>query len=102
MKTEKLILIDDLEIYQLAMGIGDEIWNLADTWDYWKKDTIGKQLVKRQIVLPLIFLKAMEDILIKTEEISATLAGVLCLKHVHGLQRQGTGQLLQKKYLNHL
>lgn len=46
MKNEKLILIDDLEIYQLAMGIGDEVWNLADTWDYWKKDTIGKQLVK--------------------------------------------------------
>ncbi len=46
MENEKLILIDDLEIYQIAMDIGDKVWNVADTWDYWKKDTIGKQLVR--------------------------------------------------------
>ena len=46
MKNEKLILIDDLEIYQLAMGIGEGVWDLVSGWDYWKKDTIGKQLVR--------------------------------------------------------
>lgn len=46
MKNEKMILIDDLEIYQLAMQVGEEVWRLADVWDYWKKDTIGKQLVR--------------------------------------------------------
>jgi four helix bundle protein len=32
--------------YQLAMKIGDEVWKLTDSWDHWKKDTIGKQLVR--------------------------------------------------------
>ncbi len=30
MKNEKLILIDDMEIYQVAMEIGDQVWQLAD------------------------------------------------------------------------
>lgn len=46
MKNEKLILIDDMEIYQIGMEIGDEVWKLVDKWDHWKKETIGKQLVK--------------------------------------------------------
>lgn len=46
MKNEKLILIDDMEIYQFGMEIGDEVWQIVDKWDHWKKDTIGKQLVK--------------------------------------------------------
>lgn len=46
MENEKLILIDDMEIYKIAMTIGEDVWNLADPWDYWKKDTIGKQLVR--------------------------------------------------------
>ena len=44
--NEKLILIDDFEIYNIAMEIGDEVWKVVDSWDYFKKDTIGKQLVR--------------------------------------------------------
>lgn len=46
MKNEKIILIDDLAIYQLAIRIGEEVWKIADGWDYWKRETIGKQLVR--------------------------------------------------------
>ena len=46
MKKEKIILIEDMEIYQMAMKIGDEVWNYVDKWDHWLKDTIGKQLVR--------------------------------------------------------
>ena len=46
MKKEKVILIDDMEIYQMAMKIGDEVWNYVAKWDHWLKDTIGKQLVR--------------------------------------------------------
>jgi four helix bundle protein len=46
MKNEKLILIDDMEVYKMGMEIGDEVWKFVDKWDQWKKDTIGKQLVK--------------------------------------------------------
>lgn len=46
MKNEKLILIDDMQVYKMAMEIGDDVWNLVNKWDRWKKDTIGRQLVK--------------------------------------------------------
>ena len=46
MKNEKLILIDDMEVYKMGMENGDEVWKLVDKWDQWKKDTLGKQLVK--------------------------------------------------------
>jgi four helix bundle protein len=38
--------IDDLEIYLLSIKIGDDIWGLVIKWDYFAKDTIGKQLVR--------------------------------------------------------
>ncbi len=28
------------------MSIADEIWNLVFNWDYFAKDTVGKQLIK--------------------------------------------------------
>ena len=46
MKKEKVILIDDMEIYQLGMKIADNVWNFVDKWDNWLKATIGKQLVR--------------------------------------------------------
>ncbi|RLB95717.1 MAG: four helix bundle protein [Deltaproteobacteria bacterium] len=38
--------LEDLEIYQLSMEIGERIWQIVDKWAYFPKDTIGKQLVK--------------------------------------------------------
>lgn len=42
METLKL---EDLDIYQLALQIGDDVWNAVDKWDYFPKSTIGKQFV---------------------------------------------------------
>lgn len=38
--------LEDLQIYQLSMNMAEEIWNIVIKWDYFTKDTIGKQLVK--------------------------------------------------------
>jgi four helix bundle protein len=38
--------LEDLEIYRLAMKLGEKIWQVVDKWDYFQKDTIGKQWVK--------------------------------------------------------
>lgn len=38
--------LEDLQVYQLSMSLGDRIWNIVIHWDYFAKDTIGKQLVK--------------------------------------------------------
>jgi four helix bundle protein len=37
--------LDDLEVYQLAESFSDEIWFIVHEWDYFAKDTVGKQMV---------------------------------------------------------
>ncbi|MDB5007072.1 MAG: four helix bundle protein [Mucilaginibacter sp.] len=38
--------IEDLEIYNLSEVFADKIWFLVMQWDFFAKDTIGKQLVR--------------------------------------------------------
>ncbi|HCK98760.1 MAG TPA: four helix bundle protein [Candidatus Marinimicrobia bacterium] len=38
--------LEELRIYQLAMEMGEIIWVQVQKWDYFSKDTIGKQLVR--------------------------------------------------------
>ena len=38
--------IEDLEIYQLSMQIGDAIHRIVSNWDNFNKNTIGYQLVR--------------------------------------------------------
>ena len=41
----KAIPLEELEIYQLAMEIGDMAWEIVSKWDVFSKHTIGGQLV---------------------------------------------------------
>ncbi|MEM6613102.1 MAG: four helix bundle protein [Cyanobacteria bacterium P01_C01_bin.72] len=36
---------EKLEVYQLAEKLADEIWNIVNKWQYFEKDTVGKQIV---------------------------------------------------------
>lgn len=38
--------LDKLEIFQESMKIGEKIWQVVDKWNFFQKDTIGKQFVK--------------------------------------------------------
>ena len=38
--------LEDLKVYNRAMDLGEQIWNLVELWNHYQKDTIGKQLVK--------------------------------------------------------
>jgi len=38
--------LEKLEVYWLAEEFSDKIWNAVIGWDYFLKDTIGKQMVK--------------------------------------------------------
>lgn len=40
MELEKLV------VYQQAMELGEGVWAVVVKWDYFAKDTVGKQLVK--------------------------------------------------------
>ena len=40
------IPLEDLEIYKLALAIGEYAWNLVDKWEYFPKGTVGGQFVE--------------------------------------------------------
>ncbi|WP_414585366.1 four helix bundle protein [Scytonema sp. PCC 10023] len=37
---------EELEVYKLAEKLANEIWHIVKEWDYFVKDTIGKQIVR--------------------------------------------------------
>lgn len=41
-----MILLDDLEIYKLANEIGEDVWNIVNEWNYFERDTLGKQFTR--------------------------------------------------------
>jgi four helix bundle protein len=36
---------EDVKVFQLAEKLADESWNTVITWNYFEKDTVGKQLI---------------------------------------------------------
>jgi four helix bundle protein len=38
--------LEDLQIYQMAMELGEDVWHIVSEWSYWDKDAFGKQLVR--------------------------------------------------------
>jgi four helix bundle protein len=36
----------DLRVYQLAEKLADELWQIVGKWDFFAKDTVGKQIVR--------------------------------------------------------
>jgi four helix bundle protein len=38
--------INDLEIYRQSMDLGEIVWGAVAGWDYFAKDTVGKQIVR--------------------------------------------------------
>jgi four helix bundle protein len=38
--------LEDFKTYHKAMELGEKVWEIVDSWNYFQKDTIGKQLVR--------------------------------------------------------
>ena len=38
--------LEDLEVYQLSESFSNEIWDMVTTWDYFARDTVGKQITR--------------------------------------------------------
>ena len=38
--------LEELRIYQLAMELGEKIWDIVINWDNLSKETIGKQIIR--------------------------------------------------------
>jgi len=41
-----VLRVEDLDICQMAEDLSDRVWEICIKWDYFAKDTIGKQLVR--------------------------------------------------------
>ena len=41
-----VLSVEDLDIYKMAEDLSDRIWEICTKWDYFAKDTVGKQLVR--------------------------------------------------------
>jgi len=37
---------EQLDVYKLAEILGDEIWKTVVNWQYFEKDTVGKQMIR--------------------------------------------------------
>ena len=38
--------LEEFKVYNLAMELGETVWDIVKTWGYFEKDTVGKQLVR--------------------------------------------------------
>ena len=38
--------LEKLEVYNIAEKFSDDIWDVVVKWDHFRKDTIGKQLIR--------------------------------------------------------
>ena len=38
--------LDELNVYQISMELGQRIWTVVSDWNYFEKDTIGKQMLR--------------------------------------------------------
>ena len=41
-----MVNLEELDVYQMSMEIGERVWTIVSGWDYFARDTVGKQLVK--------------------------------------------------------
>ncbi len=41
-----MIKLIDLEVYKVALEIGDKVSDIVNKWDFFHKDTLGKQFVR--------------------------------------------------------
>ncbi|MEK6325489.1 MAG: four helix bundle protein [Acidobacteriota bacterium] len=40
------VSFEDLQVYQLAETLADDVWSIVIAWDAFARDTVGKQIVK--------------------------------------------------------
>ena len=46
MTDKKYLKLNDIESYKIAFKISNTVWDIVLRWDYFAKDTVGKQFIK--------------------------------------------------------
>ena len=77
-----MLKLEDLQVYKISMEIGDDIWKIVERWNFYQKDTLGKQLTRSADSISLNISEGYEDFTIKTTKISVGIVAALHMKHV--------------------
>ncbi len=75
-----MIKLIDLEVYKKALEIGNRVWKTVDKWDYFNKDTLGKQFVRAADSMALNIAEGYVRFFIKKTETSIIIAEAQLLK----------------------
>lgn len=46
MEQQRFLKLGDLNSYRIAFSLSNYVWNVVARWDYFSKDTAGKQFVR--------------------------------------------------------
>ena len=46
MEEKRFLCLNDIDAYCIAFHLSNYVWNAVITWDYFAKDTVGKQYVR--------------------------------------------------------
>lgn len=46
MENKKFLKLNDIEAYKISFKLSNQVWDIVLKWDYFSKDTIGKQFVR--------------------------------------------------------
>lgn len=46
MENKKYLKLNDIEAYKIAFKLSNQVWEIVIKWDYFAKDTVGKQFIK--------------------------------------------------------
>ncbi len=44
--AKKFIQLNDIDAYKISLNLSNEVWQIVLKWDYFAKDTVGKQFVR--------------------------------------------------------
>lgn len=46
MESKKYLKLNDIEAYKIAFKLSNYVWDIVIKWDYFTKETVGKQFVR--------------------------------------------------------
>lgn len=44
--NKKYLALRDIDAYRYALSLSNDIWSIVQQWDYFARDTVGKQFVR--------------------------------------------------------
>lgn len=82
--------LEELKVHQMAMDIGERVWEQVNEWDIFAKDTVGKQFVKAADSIVSNISEGYGATTTRKTDSSATTAAVPLSKRPPGSTRRRT------------